>query len=458
MTTSLSKGQMQRLREIFGREDCLFSAEELLVYRTDASRIEGTPLAAVRAGDEGQIVELMRFATRERIPVYPRERATNTMGGCTPTEPGIVLSLLKMDAILEIDAEDFVAVVQPGVITKDLQKAVAARGLMYPPDPASYDVCTIGGNIATCAGGMSAVKYGVTRDYLLACRTVLPNGDIASFGARTHKNVVGLDLNRLMCGSEGTLGVITEMTLKLLPLPEASASVLIGFDSLDAAMDCVKQVFATGILPCALEFIGSQSLKAVSRLGREICPPSVATCLLVKLDGAADTLQAQTDRLIRAVRPLAPVFLKSGHDPASEEALWEVRRLINASSALVAPNKIADDVTVPRSKLREALNGIDAISERSGLTVLTFGHVGDGNIHVNIMYDAATQKDIAYETKLEINKLIISLRGVLSGEHGVGLSKAKTFRLQIGELEQRLMRDIKRVFDPENIMNPGKSY
>jgi D-lactate dehydrogenase (cytochrome)/glycolate oxidase len=458
MPTQLTAEQKKALRDIFGEQDCLFSPEELLVYTTDASRICGEPLATVRAADEGQIVALMRWATREKVPVYPRARATNTMGGCTPTAPGVVLSLLKMNAILEIDEHDFVVVTQPGVVTKDLQKAVEAKGLMYPPDPASFDVCTIGGNIATCAGGMSAVKYGVTRDYLLATRVVLPDGTVAVFGARTHKNVVGLDVNRLLCGSEGTLGVITEMTLKLIPLPEASASILVGFDSLKAAMDCVRNVFATGILPCALEFIGEQCLKPIAQMGHDIFPAGVTTCLLIKLDGARDTLAPQIDKLLRVVEPMHPAFLRKGLTREDEEELWTVRRLINAGSALVAPNKIADDVTVPRSRLHEALTGIDAVGRRSGLTVLTFGHVGDGNIHVNIMFDAATQQDIATRAKLEINELIISLRGVLSGEHGIGLSKAKTFRLQIGAVEQNLMRGIKAVFDPDNIMNPGKSY
>lgn len=458
MTTQLTADQKNRLLAIFGKDDCLFSPEELLVYQTDASRISASPLAAVRAADEKQIVELMRLATREKIPVFPRARASNTAGGCTPTAPGIVLSLLKMNKIIEIDDQDFVVVTQPGVITKDLQTAVEAKGLMYPPDPASFDVCTIGGNIATCAGGMSAVKYGVTRDYLLGCRVVLPNGDIANFGARTHKNVVGLDINRLICGSEGTLGIVTELTLKLIPLPQSSASVLVGFDSLGKAMDCIKNIFSTGLLPCALEFIGEQCLIPIKRMGFDIFPDTVTTCLLVKLDGSERTLPMEIDRLMDVVSPMAPAFLRNGVTRQDENALWEVRRLINAGSALVAPNKIADDVTVPRSKLHEALTGIDAIGKQFGLTILTFGHVGDGNIHVNIMFDAATQKDIAYEAKFAVNELVISLRGVLSGEHGIGLSKAKTFNMQIGRLEQSLMRGIKGVFDPDNIMNPGKSY
>jgi glycolate oxidase len=458
MVAQLSRDQKQQLLNLFPAGDCLFSAEEMVVFKTDASRITGEPLAVVRATSEQQIAELMRLACREKIPIYPRARATNTAGGCTPTAPGIVLSLLKMNRIIEIDEKDFVVVTEPGVITKDLQQAVEAKGLMYPPDPASFDVSTIGGNVATCAGGMSALKYGVTRDYLLATRVVLPDGSIAAFGARTHKNVVGLDMNRLLCGSEGTLGVITEMTLKLIPLPEASASILIGFDSLRGAMACVNSLFSTGILPCALEFIGEQCLKPIAQMGFQLVPTGVNTCLLLKVDGPAGTLPLTIDRLMNVVNAHKPMFQRKSATRGEENALWEVRRLINAASALVAPDKIADDVTVPRSKLLDALVGIDALGIKHGLTVLTFGHVGDGNIHVNIMFDAATQQDIANAAKFEISELIISLRGVLSGEHGIGLSKYKTFPMQIGPLEQGLMRGVKHVFDPENIMNPGKAY
>ena len=458
MDACLTPDQKKKLLDIFGSENCLFSREELNVYKTDASRIQGDVLALVRPVEESQIVELMRLASAENIPVYPRARATNTAGGCTPTRPGIVLSMLKMNKIIEIDENDFVVVTQPGVVTKDLQEAVAAKKLMYPPDPASFDMCTIGGNIATCAGGMSAVKYGVTRDYLLATRVVLPDGTIAEFGARTHKNVVGLDVNRLLCGSEGTLGVITKMTLKLIPLPQSSASVLLGFDSLKKAMDCVASVFSTGILPCALEFIGEKCLGPIAELGYDIFPENVTTCLLIKLDDSIDVLPIEIERLMKVVKQQQPVFMREGISREDEDTLWEVRRLINAGSVLVAPNKIADDVTVPRSRLYEALCGIEEVGQKFDLTILTFGHVGDGNIHVNIMFDAGTQQDIATQAKYAINKLVISLGGVLSGEHGIGLSKAKTFSLQIGKTEQGIMRRIKTVFDPQNILNPDKAY
>ena len=232
-----------------------------------------------------------------------------------------------------------------------------------------------------------------------------------------------------------------------------------GFDALEVAMDCIKHVFSTGLLPCALEFIGEECLKPIAQMGHNLCPKDVTTCLLIKLDGSRDTTPHRDRPTHEGGRPVLPGNSCARESPKQdEESLWEVRRLINAGSALVAPNKIADDVTVPRSKLYEALTGINAIGEKYGLTILTFGHVGDGNIHVNIMFDATTQNDIAYEAKYAVNELVISLRGVLSGEHGIGLSKAKTFAMQIGKVEQTLMREIKRVFDPDNIMNPGKSY
>jgi len=457
MRIILDSAKQSKLKTIFPEEDCLFSPEELLVYQTDASRISGDVLAVVRPTEEKQIVQLMQYASQQKIPIYPRARATNTAGGCVPTRPGIVISLLKMNKILEIDSEDFVAIVEPGVITKDLQIAVGKLGLMYPPDPASFEVSTLGGNIATCAGGMSAVKYGVTRDYLLATRVVLPDGRIMEFGARTHKNVVGLDINRLLCGSEGTLGIIVQMTLKLIPKPQASASVLVGFETLEESMDSIRDIFGSGMLPNSLEFIGEQCLNAIAATGVTLCPKEVKTCLLIKLDGSRETLPLETRRLIDILSPLKPILLCEGIG-AEEEALWAIRRQINSAAAQVAPNKIADDVTVPRSKLYEALKGIEKISTQMGLSILTFGHVGDGNIHVNIMYDEAKQNDIAYEAKNAVARLIISLSGVLSGEHGIGLSKAKQFNMQISKDEQTLMRKIKAVFDPEDILNPGKSY
>lgn len=456
----LSAAQRRFLEGLLPEGDRLFSAEETLVFGTDASRKCGTPLAVVRPTTEAQVVELLRWADAERLPVYPRARATNVVGGCVPQRPGIVLSTLRMARIIDIDEHDFVAVVQPGVITADLQRAVEARGLFYPPDPASQNISSIGGNVATCAGGMRAVRYGVTRDYVLGLRAVLPGGEVLATGSRCHKNVVGLDLVRLLVGSEGTLGCLTEVTLKLLPLPEATASLLAGFSDLGAAMDAVRNVFAAGILPVALEFMGPEVLDCAALLNDVPWPKTVRAALLFRLDGSRAALPLEVDRLAAAVRDAAPVWSAVGVGRDEEEPLWTIRRSINPASFLVKPDKMSDGVTVPRGRLREALEGIRAIAEARSLTILTFGHVGDGNIHVNIMHDASVteEREHALAAKGEVTDLILSLGGTLSGEHGVGLTKAPYVHRQLSKLERGLMAQVKVAFDPHGIMNPGKAY
>jgi D-lactate dehydrogenase (cytochrome)/glycolate oxidase len=437
----------------------------MLVFETDASRLTGVPLAVVRPQTEEQIVELLRWAHAERIPLYPRARATNVVGLCVPEKLGIVISTLKMNRIIDVNADDFVAVVEPGIVTGDLQKHVEAMGLFYPPDPASFGISTIGGNVATCAGGMRAVKYGVTREWVLGCRVVLPGGKVIECGGRNHKNVVGLDLTRLMVGSEGTLGVMSNITLKLMPKPEATASLMAGFSSLEDAMGAVSSVFRAGILPTALEFMGAEVLDCLARLTAVPWPQGengARAVLLFRLDGSGDALPHDLKRLHTALQNAqgAPVWLEQGIGAEQEEPLWEIRRLINPASFYVAPNKISDDVTVPRGSLLTALLGIRKIAAESGLTILTFGHVGDGNIHVNVMHDASDpdQKARAQKAKLAVMEHVLALRGTLSGEHGIGLTKAPYVHRQLGEEERRIMRDIKSAFDPHHIMNPGKAF
>lgn len=467
--TTLNANQTHFLKNLFPGTDCLTTPEEMLVFETDASRLNGAPLAVVRPQIESQIVELLRWAHAERIPVYPRARATNVVGLCVPEKPGIVISTLKMNQILDVDADDFVAVVEPGVVTGDLQKHVEAMGLFYPPDPASLAISTIGGNVATCAGGMRAVKYGVTREWVLGCRVVLPGGKIIECGGRNHKNVVGLDLTRLMVGSEGTLGVMSNITLKLMPKPEATASLMAGFATLEEAMIAVRRVFRAGILPTALEFMGAEVLDCLARLVPVPWPQGdgvkqgVRAVLLFRLDGSSAALPVDLARLHAALNSTtqgAPMWHEQGIGTTAEEPLWEIRRLINPASFYVAPNKISDDVTVPRGQLLPALLGIRAISEQNGLTILTFGHVGDGNIHVNIMHDAANtdEKERAGKAKIAVMDLILSMRGTLSGEHGIGLTKAPYVHKQLKDEERRIMHGIKATFDPHGIMNPGKAF
>lgn len=457
------------LRDLFPGEGCLTAAEEVLAYGADAGRRPGRPWAVVRPRERGQVARLLAWAQAEGLPIITRGRGTNVVGGCAPllpgpaadwTDGGIVVSTLWLDRIVEIHAQDFVAVVEPGVVTGDLQERLKRRGLFYPPDPASARLSTVGGNVATGAGGMRAVKYGVTRDYVLGLEAVLPGGRTVRLGGRAHKNAVGLDLARLFVGSEGTLGIITEITLKLLPLPEASATLLAAFDSLEAALAGAGAVFGAGVLPTALELLAEETLACLARFEPAHplpWPEGTRAVLLLRLDGSRETLPAETDRL-RAVLRDARTTLQAA-TPADEERLWEIRRQINPASFRVAPAKLSDDVTVPRSQCPALIRGCRDIGKRLGLTILTFGHLGDGNIHVNVMHDpAAGQGPAAAQAKREVAGLTLALGGTLSGEHGVGLSKLPLLDRQLGPEERTLMRGVKAVFDPLNIMNPGKAY
>ncbi|SIO18014.1 FAD-binding oxidoreductase [Halodesulfovibrio marinisediminis] len=456
----LSLPHRRFLQDLFPKTDCLLTPEEMVVFEADASRLEGTPLAVVRPETEEQIIELMRWAHKERIPLYPRARATNVVGLCVPQKPGIVVSTLKMNSILEVDSDDFIARVQPGVITGDLQKRVEQEKLFYPPDPASLGISTIGGNVATCAGGMRALKYGVTREWVLGCKAVLPGGKTITCGGRNHKNVVGLDLLRLLTGSEGTLAFMTEITLKLIPKPESTASILAGFANLEEALHAIKVMFKAGMLPAALEFMGPEVLTALQDAGAVPWPSTVTASLLLRFDGSHQGLEADLEKAGAIFKACNVLWSTTGIGKEEEEPLWDVRRSINPASFKVAPDKYSDDVTVPRGKLLEAVTGIRQIANKHSLTILTFGHVGDGNIHVNIMHDASDHDELARakRAKKEISNFILSLRGTLSGEHGVGLVKAPYVHLQLSETERSLMKQIKHIFDPHSIMNPGKAF
>lgn len=375
---------------------------------------------------------------------------------CTGTR-GVVVSMLDMDNIVDIDSRDFAVVAEPGVITADLQKAVEAKGLFYPPDPASLKISTIGGNISTCAGGMRAVKYGVTRDYVLGLEVVLPGGEVIHTGGRTHKNVVGLDLTRLMVGSAGTLGLVTQATLKLLPLPETSASVLIGFNDLSGCLQGAEAVFGCGILPTAMELMDHNTIKALEMHSAVPWSSGTGGLLLLKIDGSAESVTTDLEQIEKALSGVPTTFMEKGSGD-DQERLWELRRVISPAAFNLAPDKQGEDVAVPRGSVARAIEGYHQIGEQLGVIVLCFGHLGDGNIHVSVMYDKSVpgQADNALRAKKEIFKCTLNLGGTLSGEHGIGLTKAGYIGMQLGKTELNLMNGIKRVFDPLNIMNPGK--
>lgn len=456
----LTSAHLSFLRKTFPGDGLVTAPEAMHVFGADNSRRFAMPLAVVRPSNLEQVRELLAFCHKERIPLYPRGRGTNTVGGCTPLAPGVVVGAAFMNAILEISNEDFLAVCEPGVVTGDLQAEAAAQKLFYPPDPASAAFSTIGGNVSTCAGGMRAVKYGVTRDYVLGLEAVLPGGEVVHTGGRTHKNVAGLDLTRLLVGAEGTLGFITKITLKLLPLPEASASLAAAYESLEDALAAAKNVFASGILPTSMELMAEEVLDAIAPLGIMPWPKETKAVLLLRADGSAEAVKADAARLTKALTGPGALHLETAATPASEKALWDVRGLINPASFSLAPDKLSDDATFPRGSLGEAILGIREIGARHGLLILIFGHLGDGNLHVNIMHDAKDAGEAARAAKAreEISGLTLSLGGSLSGEHGVGLSKLPFLDRQFAPAERALMRRVKAAFDPHGIMNPGKGY
>ncbi|AMK10541.1 FAD-binding oxidoreductase [Pseudodesulfovibrio indicus] len=456
---SLTPAHEAFLRDLFPGDGCVFAPEALNAFSTDASRERAMPWAAVRPETREQVAELLRWADAERMPVYPRARATGQVGNAVPVKGGVAVSLLRMNRILDIDGRDFAAEVEPGVITSDFQAACAEKRLFYPPDPASVKISTMGGNISTCAGGLRAVKYGVTRDWVLGLTAVLPGGSTLVMGGRSHKDVVGLDLKRLFVGAGGKLGIITGVTVKLIPLPETSASVLVGFANLDDCMDGVAAGFGAGLLPCACEFMDATTLSAI-RLGSDIpLDAGAQAALLFKFDGTAEGVAAEVRRLTDALGPTGPLSVEVGQG-AEEEAIWAVRRDISPASYRLRPHKISEDLSVPRGRVPQLVAAAQAVGREFGLPVLCYGHLGDGNIHTNVMHDRAVpgDEDKAHRVKDRLFKAALDLGGTISGEHGTGLTKAPYVAGQLGPEQLRLMEQVRRAFDPHEIMNPGKGW
>ncbi len=460
-TKMLTPARKKSLAALFPGDAAVFDEAACFAHGSDASRLPGFPWGVVRPSSTEQVVELLKWAQAERVPLIPRGRGTGVAGAAVAAQGGLVVSLLRMNEILEVAPDDFLVRSQPGVITSDLQKACAKERRFYPPDPGSVTISTIGGNIATCAGGMRAVKYGVTRDWLLGLTAVLPGGAVVRAGGRCHKDVAGLDLTRLMIGSEGTLGVVTEATLRLIPLPEASASLLAGFPDMDALMRAAGAVFGGGLLPTAMEFFDQGTLHALSKTADSVpWPEGTAAALLLRLDGSAEAVAAELKKLDALLAPCDPTFRELAPDPASEERLWELRRLVSPALYKLGPNKLADDLAVPRGSIAPAVERFRAIGDKSGVTVVCFGHLGDGNVHTDVMYDASDprQNEAAHKAKDEILAAALELRGTITGEHGVGIVKLPYLSGQIGEAERALMHRVKAAFDPLGIMNPGKAY
>ena len=401
---------------------------------------------------------ILKFAHRHKIPVTPRGAGHGYVGGCVPMHGGIALSTERMGKILEINARDFVAVVQPAVNTAAFQAAVEKRGLFYPPDPASRANNSLGGNIATNAGGPRCLKYGVTRDYVLGLEVVLANGDIVKLGGRTHKNKTGFDLHRLFVGSEGLLGVITQATLKLIPLPPFRANLAVGFSSMSAAVRALQSIFAAGFLPCAAELADEFTLAAAARRTKN---PRLLGCqahLICELDGQEGSVRQEISAVEKIVRQQKPLFVERGFGTEQCEAVWQIRREFSYALRDTGLTKLNEDIVVPRGKLEALFKFAARLQKKHRLQLACFGHAGDGNIHTNVMvdYTQSGSKKRSEACLDELFRWVIASGGAITGEHGVGLAKKRWWPLAVSPKTNQLHHIVKTALDPHGILNPGK--
>ena len=448
------------LEAIVGKDQVATEPADLICYSYDATQQSFLPDVVVHPANAAEIAAIVKLANVELIPVFPRGAGSGFSGGSLPTRGGIVLTTERMDRILQIDEENLIAVVEPGVVTEQFQIAVEKVGLFYPPDPASLKFSTLGGNVAECAGGPRCVKYGVTKDYILGLEVITPTGDIITTGGPTMKGVVGYDLTKLLCGSEGTLGIISKIVIKLLPLPEAKKTMLVMFDSIDGAAQAVSTIVRNKIIPTTLEFMDGRTIDCVRQATGLDVPLAARALLIIEVDGDRDLLDKQAEKIAAIIRPLGVVETRIATTPAESEALWQIRRSVSASLRKVNPDKFNEDICVPRSKLPEMIRKIDAIAEKFNVAIVNFGHAGDGNIHVNIMIDKKIPGELekAHTAIEEVFKGALELGGTMSGEHGVGIAKAPYIPLEITPEAALYMKTLKKALDPNNILNPGKIF
>lgn len=418
------------------------------------------PDCAVLCADTEMVATVLRLCAEHRVPVTPRGAGSGMCGGALPIRGGVVLSTEKMQRIIEIDADDMVAVVQPGVITGVLGEAAQALGLFYPPDPASLEYCSIGGNASTNAGGPRAFKYGVTREYILGLEVALMGGERLRCGRRTAKGVTGYDLVAGFVGTEGTFGVITELIVKLLPKPQGAATALAVFADVAAAGACISSLLRGGLRPSVLELADKRSIDHVRAKSRYRFPAHAGAVVLIEIDGDPDHLQSQIERIGMTCDELGALDVLVASDAAERRALWEARRLISPALKEAHTIKVNEDVCVPRGRIVEMLRRIDTISADTGIDIAVFGHAGDGNLHVNLLADddpndpAARARVMAAARRLFVET--VELRGTLSGEHGIGLSKRDFLPLEQSAAELEWQRRWKRMWDPMELLNPGK--
>jgi glycolate oxidase len=460
----VNPGVTEALCRIVGQDNVLIHAEAMEPYTHDETvGLRADPEVVARVTSPHQVAEVMRLAQRERVPVTPRGEGYGLSGGAVPVQGGIVLSMEKMNRILEIDKENLMITVEPGVITGDIHRAVEAEGLFYPPDPASLDSCSIGGNVAEGAGGPRAVKYGVTKDYVCGMEAVLPSGEIITCGGKLVKNVTGYNLIQLLIGSEGTLAVVTQIILRLLPLPKVQVDLLVPYDDFQAAADTVSDVIAHRVVPAAIEFMERDSILAVERLLQKELPyHDAAAHLLIQLDGnRQEAVDADLDVVGELCLEHGARDVLVAKDRHTRDRLWEARRTIIEALNHESPINHMEDVVVPRAELPRLLKGIKEVAVQHAVRIICFGHAGDGNVHVNVLKDDLSDERWAAlvpDATAKIYHLALSVGGMITGEHGIGATRRRYLPLALDEAQIALMRRIRAAFDPNQILNPGKIF
>jgi len=452
--------ELNIIKEIVGEENVITSEEERYCYSYDSTRLEYMPDVVVKASTVEEISNIFQFASQEKIPVTPRGAATGLSGGCLAVNGGILLLMVGMDKILDVNPVDLLIDVEAGIITQKVDLEAQKYGLFYPPDPGTVKTSTIGGNIAENAGGLRGLKYGVTKDYVNALEAVLPNGDIVNFGTRTVKGVTGYNMVDLMSGSEGTLAVITKATLSLLPMPPAKASLLALFNTIEDAAKTVRDIVSEGVITSTLELIDQVTINAIEDYLGLGLDRNIGAMLLIEVDGQQGAVDAEAEIVMKVCNLNNAASCKKAASEKERDEIWAARRAALSSLARVEPSTILEDATIPRSRIVDMVQAVNGIAKKFDLKIGTFGHAGDGNLHPTILTDL---RDPEEEKKVEgaiedIFKAAVDMGGTLSGEHGIGISKARYLKMEISHESYEIMKRVKKAFDPDNILNPGKMF
>ena len=451
---------LKELSDIVGSRHLVTRQEELIKFASDGTKLEFMPDAVAFPGSSEEISKIFLLANREIFPVIPRGGGSGMSGGSLPVSGGLILATDRLNRIILIDPENLVAKAEPGVITAFFQEEVEKLDLFYPPDPASADLSTLGGNVAECAGGLRGLKYGVTRDYILGLTVVLPTGEIIDTGVETVKGVAGYDLTRLIVGSEGTLAVVTSITLRLIPKPPTKRTMTAFFPDIPSAVRTVSDIIRGKIVPSTLEFLDRLCIDCIrEEMGMDI-PGEPGAMLLIEVDGDELVVGMESQKIEKICVMSGAVEFNIAHGEKEAEKLWQARRAVSPSLINLRPGKLSEDVVVPRSRMPDLVSFLSELSDRYGLPIPAFGHAGDGNIHVNIMMDKDNPDEVRKGEKVitELFKKVVDLGGTITGEHGIGITKAQYMDIEFSRPALELMYRLKRAFDPNNILNPGKIF